>query len=224
MAFSFTAREQFARRIASGDASLRLYAILDAESCARRGLSPTDVGRAWRDAGVCLLQYRDKTGSDDDILRAADSIAAVFRAGQSILLLNDRVHLLQRSGWDGVHVGQGDMPVSLAREQMGDGAILGLSTHTPEQAELAGREDIDYVAIGPVFATTTKLDAEPVVGLCGLQAARALVRKPLVAIGGITSSSMPSVLQAGADSVAVISGLLMGNPGAAASGFLRGLR
>ena len=221
---SSSVRERFARRIALKDASLRLYAILDAESCARRGLSLTEVARAWRDAGVCLLQYRDKAGSDDDVLRATDAVANIFRTEQSILLLNDRVHLLQRSAWDGVHVGQEDMPVSTAREQIGDGAILGLSTHTPEQAALASREDIDYVAIGPVFATTTKLDAEPVVGLCALQATRALVRKPLVAIGGMTSTTATSVLKAGADSVAVISGLLAGDPGNAAALFLQALR
>ena len=221
---SVSVREQFARRIASGDASLRLYAILDAESCARRGLAPVDVARAWREAGVSLLQYRDKTGSDDDVLRTADEVAAVFRTAGSILLLNDRVPLLERSGWDGVHVGQGDMPVSAAREQIGEERLLGLSTHTPEQAEVAGREAIDYVAIGPVFATSTKLDAEPVVGLCGLQAVRALVRRPLVAIGGIRSVTARSVVAAGADSVAVISGLLAGEPESAAAGFLRELR
>ena len=223
MASELPIRQSFARRSASKDPSRRLYAILDAESCARRGLDPATVARAWRDAGVCLLQYRDKAGSDDDMLRAADRIAEAFRSERSILLLNDRVHLLSRSGWDGVHIGQRDIPVSLAREQIGEHAVLGLSTHTPQQAEAAGREDIDYVAVGPIFATSTKLNAEPVVGLCGLQAVRVLVRKPLVAIGGISSSSAPAVYRAGADSVAVISALLVGEPGAAAAAFLHRL-
>jgi thiamine-phosphate pyrophosphorylase len=208
LASRLSIREQFARRIVSGDASLRLYAILDAESCARRGLQLVDVASAWRDRGVCLLQYRDKTGSDDDVLRATEAIANAFRSEYAILLLNDRVHLLERSGWDGVHVGQGDMPVSVAREQVGDNALIGLSTHTPEQAESAGREEVDYVAVGPVFATATKLNAEPVVGLCGLQAVRALVRKPLVAIGGIGLHQARQVRASGADSVALISALL----------------
>lgn len=142
------------------------------------------------------------------MLRAAESIANVFRTADSILLLNDRVHLLPRSGWDGVHVGQGDTPVPLGRELIGDDAILGLSTHTPEQAERAGREDVDYIAIGPVFATTTKLNAEPAVGLCGLQAVRALFRKPLVAIGGIGLHQAGQVRASGADLVALISALL----------------
>ena len=208
MAPDLSVRERFARRIACGDASLRLYAILDAESCARRGLQLVKVARAWRDAGVCLLQYRDKTGSDEDVLRGAEAIAKVFRKDESILLLNDRVHLLERSGWDGVHVGQGDVPVAAAREQVGESAILGLSTHTPEQAESAGREDVDYVAFGPVFATTSKLNAEPVVGLCRLQAVRALVRKPLVAIGGIGLDTVRGLRVSGVDSVALISALL----------------
>ena len=220
MASEVSVRQSFARRIASGDASLRLYAILDAESCARHGVAPLEVTRAWRDAGVCLLQYRDKTGSDDEVLRAAETIANVFRTDRSILLLNDRVHLLRPSGWDGVHVGQGDMPVALAREQVGDDALLGLSTHTPEQAELASREDVDYVAIGPVFATTTKPNAEPVVGLCGLQAVRAMVRKPLVAIGGITAGRATEVFAAGADAIAAIGGLLGGDARERASEYL----
>ena len=219
-----TPRVNFARRIAAGNASLRLYAILDAESCARRALSITDVAQAWRDAGVCLLQYRDKKSTDDEVLRAADAVAKIFRTADTFLLLNDRTHLVQRAGWDGVHIGQTDGGAAAARAAVGEDAILGLSTHTPVQAETAGREDADYIACGPVFATTSKADAEPVIGLCGLQAVRALVRKPLVAIGGISWDTAPSVWEAGADSVAVISGLLVGQPGVAAARFLRGLR
>lgn len=194
--------------MAAGDASLRLYTILDMESCLHRGLDPLNVVRAWRDAGVCLLQLRDKRGSDDAVLRLAEQVAAIFRTDDTILLLNDRSHLVARAGWDGVHIGQGDGGVQAAREQAGDDAIIGLSTHTSQEAEVAGREDVDYVACGPVFATTTKLDASPVIGTCGLLAARAMTGKPLVAIGGIDLQRAREVRQCGADSVALISALL----------------
>lgn len=194
--------------MAAGETELRLYAILDAETCAHRGVAPVDVAQAWRDAGVRLLQYRDKNGTDEDVLHAADAIAHAFRTATSFLLLNDRVHLLHQCGWDGAHIGQGDTSAAQAREQAGDGAILGLSTHNPEQAEAAGREDLDYIAIGPVFPTATKLNPEPVVGLCGLQAVRALVRRPLVAIGGIGLDQAPQVRAAGADAIALISALI----------------
>lgn len=215
--------------MAAGDPSLRLYAILDVESCTRRGRDLVAVATAWREAGVSLLQLRDKQGSDDEVLRSADRIANAFRTPGSILLLNDRAHLVQGAGWDGVHIGQGDGSVTQARELAGDDAIIGLSTHTPEQAEAAHREDLDYIACGPVFATVTKADAEPMIGLCGLQAIRAITTKPLVAIGGIALQAA-EVRRSGADSIALISALL---PPADAGGdelqrraadFLRALR
>lgn len=194
--------------MAAGDASLRLYAILDVESCVRRDLDLLDVVRAWRDAGICLLQLRDKQGSDDDVLRSAEVVANLFRTDNTFLLLNDRPHLVKRAGWDGVHIGQGDGDVQAAREHAGDDAVIGLSTHTPQQAEAAGRDDVDYVACGPVFATSTKLDASDVIGTCGLLAARAMTGKPLVAIGGIELERAQSVRRSGAESVALISALL----------------
>lgn len=201
-------RVGFARRMASGDPSLRLYAILDAESCTRRGLDLVTVAHAWREAGVSLLQLRDKLGSDDDVLRSAERIAEAFRTPGSILLLNDRAHLVRRAGWDGVHIGQGDGGVFSARELAGEDAVIGLSTHTLEQAEAAHAQDVDYIACGPIYATATKPDAEPVIGLCGLQAVRAITAKPLVAIGGITLQQVLDVRRSGADSIALISALL----------------
>ena len=203
-----SARVSFARRMTAADPALRLYAILDAETCRNRGLSKVEVARSWAEAGVCLVQYRDKSGSDDEVLRSTEEISNIFDRRTSFLILNDRVQLLKRCGWDGVHVGQGDMPSKAARDLVGDAAILGVSTHTPDEAEAAAREDVDYVAFGPVYATATKVNAEPVVGLCGLEAARALCRMPLVAIGGIGLSQARAVRSAGADSVALISALL----------------
>jgi len=189
----------------------RLYAILNAESCARRGLSLLETAKAWRDAGVTLLQYRDKVASDLDVLRNAALLREVFEGVEATLILNDRVHLFAASGFDGVHVGQGDAPVAAVRAVIGPNAVLGVSTHNPAEVSAADLLSVSYVAVGPVFATSTKLDAEPVVGLDGVRLARSLTRKPLVAIGGITQANATTVLEAGADSVAVISGLLDGD-------------
>ncbi|MEK6399162.1 MAG: thiamine phosphate synthase [Terriglobus sp.] len=188
----------------------RLYAILDAESCARRGLALVDVAETWRDAGIALVQYRDKVASDSDVLKNAALLRQVF--GREVtLILNDRVHLLAASGFDGVHVGQGDASIADVRAVIGPDAVLGISTHNPAQFTDADALDVSYVAVGPVFATSTKLDADPVVGLDGVVLARSLTRKPLVAIGGITATNATSVIEAGADSVALISGLLDGD-------------
>lgn len=189
----------------------RLYAILDAESCAKRGLSLLETAKAWRDAGVTLLQYRDKVASDAVLLENATSLRRVFEDVDATLILNDRVHLFAASGFDGVHVGQGDASVAAVRAVIGPDAMLGVSTHNPAQVSAADLLSVSYVAVGPVFATSTKLDAEPVVGLDGVALARSLTLKPLVAIGGITQGNAAAVLEAGADSVAVISGLLDGD-------------
>ena len=186
----------------------RLYAILDAESCARRGLGLLSVAQAWRAAGIRLLQYRDKSNTDAAVLSNARAIGDVFASSDAVLILNDRVHLVSSAGWHGVHVGQGDMRLAEARAIIGPKAILGASTHTAIEVEAANHQDCDYIAVGPVFATATKLDAEASVGLAGVRAARALTAKPLVAIGGITRASVAEVRAAGADSLAVISALL----------------
>jgi thiamine-phosphate pyrophosphorylase len=185
-----------------------LYAILDAESCARRGFALTAVAGAWRDAGIQLVQYRDKQGSDTEYVANAAAIKAVFDGAGAMLLLNDRVHLVAETGWDGVHIGQTDVSPSSARAMIGAEKILGVSTHAVEQVAKAAGEPVDYIAVGPVFGTSTKLDAEPVIGLEGVVAARGVMEKALVAIGGITLERVPQVVRAGADSVALISALL----------------
>ncbi len=195
--------------MAQGEAALRLYAILDAESCARCGLDLLEVARAWRDAGVTLVQYRDKVASRDRMLANALNIRKIFQgADEAFLLLNDHPDLVADCGFDGAHVGQGDMSAAEARRALGEGALVGVSTHTADQAMAASETEADYVAVGPVYATRTKADAEPVVGLCGVQAAAAVVRKPLVAIGGIGPGQGSEVLRAGASTVALISALL----------------
>jgi len=166
-----------------------------------------------RTAGVELLQYRDKSAQPQTVLRNAALIRAAFDGAECRLILNDRADLAVLAGWDGVHVGQGDLAPEDARRVVGLQRWVGVSTHTDEQVRIANASDADYVAVGPVFATGTKLDAEPVVGLAGVRRARVLTTKPLVAIGGITRENARSVVDAGADSVAVIGGLfVLGRP------------
>jgi thiamine-phosphate pyrophosphorylase len=123
------------------------------------------------------------------------------------LILNDRPALVAPAGWDGVHVGQDDLAPAEARTILGARAIVGVSTHTDEQVRLAGSQPVDYIAIGPVFSTLSKTGASPAIGLEGVERARALTSKPLVAIGGITLENAASVYDAGADSLAVISAI-----------------
>ena len=187
----------------------RLYPILDAGVLAAKGIVLTNVAHQLRSAGVTLLQYRDKSAGPQMILRNAATAAEVFAGSGATLIMNDRADLATLAGWGGVHVGQGDLPPEDARIVLGAAKIIGVSTHTEAEVIAADAGAADYVAIGPVFATGTKLNAEPVVGLAGVRRARALTRKPLVAIGGITRENARSVIDAGADSVAVISGLFV---------------
>jgi thiamine-phosphate pyrophosphorylase len=189
----------------------RLYAIADAGVLATRGIALEDLALGLRAAGVGLVQYRDKHGSPREALRAAAVLRAAFAGYSAKLIMNDRADLAVLAGFDGVHVGQGDLSPEDARRVVGAGRIVGVSTHTEDQVRAAELSCADYIAIGPVFATGTKTDTEPVVGLEGVRRARALTTKPLVAIGGITRANARSVIEAGADSVAVISGLFSAN-------------
>src|SRR5450631_4346304 len=163
----------------------RLYPIVDAGVLAGRGVSLEDLARELLAAGVGLVQYRDKTGSPQEVLRAAAALREGMLGSECRLIMNDRADLAVLAGFDGVHVGQGDLEPDDARRVVGAGRLVGVSTHTDEQVRVAELTGADYVAIGPVFATGTKADTEPVVGLDGVRWARALTHKPLVAIGGI---------------------------------------
>jgi thiamine-phosphate pyrophosphorylase len=186
----------------------RFYPILDAGLLLRAGLSIEVFARELRAGGVRFLQYRDKEASDEILLERAALLRRVFPPSDSVLILNDRVSLLHSAGYDGIHVGQKDLPPAEVRALLGDGVLLGVSTHGEQQLVSAAAGPADYVAIGPVFATSSKKDPDPVVGIEGVRAARALTAKPLVAIGGISRSNCVGVLEAGADSVAVISDLI----------------
>ena len=188
----------------------RFYPILDAGLLLRAGLSIEGFARELRAAGIRFLQYRDKDAKDELLLQRAAILRGIFI--DSCLILNDRVPLVLSAGYDGVHVGQEDLSPATARATLGSELIVGVSTHGESQLLLAADSPVDYVAIGPVFATSSKQVPDPVVGLEGVRAARALTDKPLVAIGGITRANCAAVMEAGADSVAVISDLIQ-NPG-----------
>jgi thiamine-phosphate pyrophosphorylase len=200
----------------------RLYPILDA-SCFASAPDPTkalvEFAKGIQAAGVNWLQYRNKSGNSKEMLAHARELRRALGA-EVTLIMNDRAELALAAGFDGVHVGQDDLPVDAVRRVVGPDLIVGTSTHNPEQLRLADQTDADYLAIGPVFATSSKVNPDPVVGLDGVRLARTLTTRPLVAIGGITRANCRSVLDAGADSVAVISDLV-NNPRAAAEEFLR---
>ena len=186
----------------------RLYSIADRASLEAAGISVRQFAREMAQAGVGVLQYRDKLGSDEEVLTAAREIAEEFVGRECLLIMNDRPELALELGW-GVHVGHTDASPDVVRRMMGKcPCIIGVSTHDEAQMMAANASSADYVAVGPVFATASKADAEAVVGLEGVRRARAMTSRPLVAIGGITRTNAASVIVAGADAVAVISALL----------------
>ena len=184
----------------------RLYAIIDPAQT--KNLEPLEVADALLSAGVRLIQYRGKTDSSRRLFEVCSPIAERVRQAGGIFIVNDRADLARITGADGVHVGQEDLPVEDARRVLLAGQRLGVSTHTRAQFEEAAATSADYIAFGPVFLTGSKERPDPVVGLERLREMRGLARKPLVAIGGITLDNAASVIEAGADSVAVIRDLL----------------
>jgi len=184
----------------------RLYAIIDAAQTGNR--STAAVSDALLAAGVKLIQYRDKQASSRVLYENSFELAARARQANAVLIVNDRADVARAVQADGVHVGQDDLSVELARRVLGAGRRIGCSTHHPDQVRDADRSSADYIALGPIFETQSKQQPDPVVGLEGLREARRLTRKPLVAIGGITLENVRAVIEAGADSVAVISDLL----------------
>jgi thiamine-phosphate pyrophosphorylase len=221
----------------------RLYPILDAGFFADMD-SLVAAAEELAAAGCRVIQYRNKSGNARVMLEQARALKKCLcsqnqnphppaknagRMGQPIygdpiwLIMNDRADLCLAADFDGVHVGQDDLSPESVRRIIGPNRWLGVSTHNPEQLREAELTSADYLAIGPVFATASKDKPDPVVGLEGVRRARALTRKPLVAIGGITRANAASVIEAGADSVAVISDLLR-DPRKSAEEFLRILR
>lgn len=199
----------------------RLYPILD-RACFADAAAMFAAAEELAAAGCTLLQYRNKSGNARPMLDEARELRA--RLGANVMLImNDRADLCVAAGFDGVHVGQDDLSPEGVRLIISAVRWLGVSTHNPEQIAEADKTSADYLAIGPVFATSSKANPDPVVGLEGIRRARKLTRKPLIAIGGITRANARSVIDAGADAIAVISDLLR-DPGKSAEEFLRVLR
>jgi len=185
----------------------RVYPILDTESLDRRGVALETAAAALLEGGAGILQIRHKGHWSRDFFAAARAVARLCGENGAPLIVDDRADfaLLLEAG---LHVGQDDLSPRDARKLIGSQATLGFSSHNMAQLVAAGGEPVDYVAIGPIFATTSKRNPDPVVGVEEIRRCRSLIEKPLVAIGGITLENARDVWAAGADSVAIIGALL----------------
>lgn len=180
----------------------RLYVILDS---ARLPCEELTCALVLAESSVRLVQYRNKTASARELLRASRELAEFFRGRGVWLVVNDRPDVALLAGAAGVHVGQEDLSVADARRLVGPETWVGVSTHDEEQFRCALATSADYIAVGPVFPTETKENPSPVVGVEFIRQARALTDRPIVAIGGIALERASEVLAAGADSLAVVS-------------------
>jgi len=184
----------------------RLYVILDA---ALLTVPETECADKLAKAGVRLLQYRNKKASARELFASSKQLASLLTPKGVTFVVNDRADVAMAAEASGVHVGQEDLRAEAARSVIGPGKLLGVSTHNLEQFQAAIRTSADYVAVGPVFSTSTKANPGPVVGIEFIRKVRPLTGKPIVAIGGITLERAAEAIQAGADSVAVISDILL---------------
>ena len=184
----------------------RLYVILDA---ALLTVPETECAKELAGAGVRLLQYRDKRATVRELFESSKRLSSLLIPQGITFVVNDRADVALATEASGVHVGQEDLRAEAARSVIGTGKLLGVSTHNLDQFKHATATSADYVAIGPVFSTSTKANPDPVVGIELIRRVRPLTDKPIVAIGGITLERAAEVIQAGADSVAVISDILL---------------
>lgn len=184
----------------------RIYPLTDFHLS---GLPHADQVHLLSLGGATLIQLREKQMPALQFYKHATAAIAVARNARVQLIINDRADIALAAGAHGVHLGQDDIPPDAARRLLGSEAIIGYSTHNIEQAQRALTLPIDYIAIGPIFATQTKSDTSPALGLEGLKAVRkAVSNAQLVAIGGISHANAREVIEAGADSVALVSALL----------------
>ena len=183
----------------------RLYVILDA---ALLTIPETECARQLVDAGVRLLQYRNKAASSRDLLESSKRLSSELMPRRVTFIVNDRADVAALAGASGVHAGQEDLGVEKARAIVGPRKLVGVSTHNRWQFEQAAATSADYIAVGPIFSTSTKSNPDPVVETEFIRQVRPLTDKPIVAIGGITLERASEVVRAGADSVAVISDIL----------------
>jgi thiamine-phosphate pyrophosphorylase len=184
----------------------RLYVILDA---ALLTIPETECAQKLVDAGVRLMQYRNKQASAHELFDRSKHLALLLIPQGVTFVVNDRADVACAAGASGVHVGQEDLGAEATRSAIGPENLLGVSTHNLEQFEQAAGTSADYIAVGPVFSTSTKANPDPVVGIEFIRKCRLLTSKPIVAIGGITLERAAEVVQAGADAIAVISDILL---------------
>jgi len=195
-----------------------LYIILDPSACPARSL--VEVLTMAAEAGASLFQYRNKTASLKEAYTEALALRQAAAAAGVLFIVNDRCDLALAVDADGVHLGQGDMPLDLARKLMGRNKLIGISTHNSAQVEEASIGKPDYLGFGPIYKPGSKQDHDPVVGLEGLRSIRSLTSLPIFAIGGIQVDQVREVMLAGARGVAVISAILKASDiSAAVKGF-----
>ena len=189
--------------------NLRLPKIYPITDTKLSGLSHFEQTKALLEGGTKLVQIRDKTMASRELFDSVQECLALCHERDALLIVNDRADIALATDADGVHLGQDDLPPSEARKILPSGTIIGFSTHTVEQALDAAKTPVDYIAAGPIFSTRSKSNPDPVIGLSGLEKIRnAIGDLPLVAIGGITLDNCHDVLNAGADSAAMISALV----------------
>ena len=184
----------------------RFYPILDTMISVRRGIDPVNAAAQILEGGAKILQFRHKGFLSREAFTWLEEIAKLARSANATLVVNDRADLAKLFG-AGLHLGQDDLLPSIARRVVGPDTIVGYSTHNEAQLRAACAEPADYLALGPIFGTVTKENPDPTVGLDELRRLRPISNRPLVAIGGITRTNALQVLEAGADSVAVIGDL-----------------
>jgi thiamine-phosphate pyrophosphorylase len=183
-----------------------LYIILDPSVCPARPL--VEVLTSAAEAGASLFQYRNKTASMQEAYVEALALRQVAAKAGVLFIINDRCDLALAVDADGVHLGQGDLPLDLARNVLGPDKLIGISTHNPDQVREATAGKPDYLGFGPIFKPSSKQDHDPVVGLEGLRAMRSLTSLPVFAIGGIQIDQAGEVMRAGAHGVAIITAIL----------------
>jgi thiamine-phosphate pyrophosphorylase len=188
----------------------KFYPILDPEIAARHGVDPVTAAEQILEGGAMILQFRHKGFFSREVFAQLDRVGQLCRDAHVLFVVNDRADLAALTG-AALHLGQDDLAPSAARKVVGAETLVGFSTHNESQLRAAAAEPADYLALGPIFGTSSKNNPDPVVGIDELRRLRPLTGRPLVAIGGITRANAQSVLSAGADSVAIIGDLFAEN-------------
>ena len=200
---------------------LSLYLITDPLLCGVRGVSETVRGAVR--GGVTMVQLRDPLAKTRPLVEEARHLAAILKPAGVPFIVNDRVDVALAADADGVHVGQSDMAPADVRRLIGRGRLLGLSITSEADLDLSDLSEVDYLGVGPVYATATKLDAAPPMAIGGLQAIAARTRLPIVAIGGLHAGNAADAVAAGADGVAVVSAICTAPDPAVAAAELAGI-